>query len=128
MVCLPPGRALRLALAVRVASDAADAVVSGTTLPDRAARRKVAGFAAGWAGPCALSARMPQVPPLWTGQPGGQARRAAQTLRSVRTARSSRRRMLRGPVGSRSSSKAARSSALSAGAAAPRMRCRLVWA
>ncbi len=57
-----------------------------------------------------------------------QARRAAQTVRSVRTARSSRRRMLCGLSVSRSSSSAARSSGLSAGAAAPRTRCRLPWA
>ncbi|MEU0530785.1 hypothetical protein [Amycolatopsis tolypomycina] len=56
MVFAPEGRPLRVALAARVASDAADAVVFGTGLPDRSARAKVAAFAAGWAALCAASA------------------------------------------------------------------------
>jgi hypothetical protein len=56
MVFAPAGRPLQVALAARVASDAADAVVFGTTLPDRSARRKVAAFAVTWAALCAASA------------------------------------------------------------------------
>ncbi|WP_410672194.1 hypothetical protein [Amycolatopsis sp. cmx-4-68] len=56
MMFAPPGRPLQVALAARVASDAADALVFGTTLPDRSARAKVAAFAAGWAVLCAASA------------------------------------------------------------------------
>ncbi|RSD20868.1 hypothetical protein [Amycolatopsis eburnea] len=56
MVFAPPGRALQVALAARVASDAADALVFGTTLPDRTARKKVAAFAVAWAALCAVSA------------------------------------------------------------------------
>lgn len=47
-----------------------------------------------------------------------------QTVRSVRTVRSSRRRMLCGPLVSRSWSSAARSSGVSLSAMAPRIRCR----
>jgi hypothetical protein len=54
---------------------------------------------------------------------GAQVRRAAHTVRSVRTARSSRRRMLWGPSVWSSRSSAARSSAGSASAPASRM-CR----
>lgn len=56
MVFAPAGKPLRVALAARVASDAADAVVFGTNLPDRSARRKVAAFATTWAALCAASA------------------------------------------------------------------------
>jgi hypothetical protein len=56
MMLAPPGRPLQVALAARVASDAADALVFGTTLPDRSARKKVAAFAATWAALCAASA------------------------------------------------------------------------
>jgi hypothetical protein len=56
MVFAPAGRPLQVALAARVVSDAADAVVFGTSLPDRSARRKVAAFAAAWATLCAASA------------------------------------------------------------------------
>ncbi|MET8849915.1 hypothetical protein [Amycolatopsis sp. NPDC004625] len=59
MVFAPPGRPLRIALAARVASDAADALVFGTGLPDRSARTKVAAFAAGWAALCAVSGLLP---------------------------------------------------------------------
>jgi hypothetical protein len=55
MVFAPPGRPLQLAVTARVASDAADALIFGTTLPDRSARTKVAAFAAGWAVLCAAS-------------------------------------------------------------------------
>ncbi|MFF1611570.1 hypothetical protein ACFVYA_27615 [Amycolatopsis sp. NPDC058278] len=56
MLLAPAGKPLQVALAARVASDAADAVVFGTTLPDRSARTKVAAFAATWAALCAVSA------------------------------------------------------------------------
>ena len=56
MVFAPEGRALRVALSARVAADAADALIFGLALPDRSARKKVAGFAAGWAALCAASA------------------------------------------------------------------------
>jgi hypothetical protein len=56
MMVAPPGTPLRVALAARVAADVGDAVVFGLTLPDRGARAKVAGFAAGWALLCGLSA------------------------------------------------------------------------
>ncbi|MBE8523004.1 hypothetical protein ILP97_36875 [Amycolatopsis sp. H6(2020)] len=56
MLFAPKGKPLQVALAARVASDAADAVVFGTSLPDRSARTKVAAFAAGWAALCAASA------------------------------------------------------------------------
>lgn len=59
MVFAPPGRPLQVALAARVASDAADALVFGTGLPDRSARKKVAVFAAAWAALCAASALLP---------------------------------------------------------------------
>jgi hypothetical protein len=59
MMFAPAGRPLGVALAARVASDAADALVFGLTLPDRAARKKVAAFATGWAALCAASALMP---------------------------------------------------------------------
>lgn len=59
MVFAPAGKPLRTALAARVASDAADAVVFGTGLPDRSARKKVAAFATAWAALCAASALVP---------------------------------------------------------------------
>jgi len=40
-----------------VFSDVADAVVFGSTLPDRGRRPKIAAFALFWAGLCALSGR-----------------------------------------------------------------------
>ncbi|MFI9450116.1 hypothetical protein [Amycolatopsis sp. NPDC052450] len=55
MMFAPEGRPLRVALSARVAADAADAVIFGVSLPDKAARAKVAGFATGWAVLCALS-------------------------------------------------------------------------
>lgn len=56
MVLAPRGPALRTAVAARVFSDAADAVVFGTGLaPGR--RSRIAGFAAFWAGLCAVSGR-----------------------------------------------------------------------
>lgn len=57
MVFAPPGPALRTAVAARVASDTADALVFGLTLPDPVARRKVVAFALFWAGLCAVSLR-----------------------------------------------------------------------
>ncbi|WP_086849094.1 hypothetical protein [Amycolatopsis kentuckyensis] len=56
MLFAPEGKPLQVALAARVVSGAADAVVFGTGLPDRSARPKVAAFAAGWAALCAASA------------------------------------------------------------------------
>ncbi|WP_246107067.1 hypothetical protein [Pseudonocardia kunmingensis] len=57
MVLAPRGPALRVALAARVVSDAADALVFGTQLPARDRRPKVVAFALFWAALCALSAR-----------------------------------------------------------------------
>ncbi|OZM69954.1 hypothetical protein CFN78_27800 [Amycolatopsis antarctica] len=51
----PDGRSQRTALAVRVASDAADALLLGLTLPDRSLRPKAAAAAGGWGLLCALS-------------------------------------------------------------------------
>ncbi|CCH32362.1 hypothetical protein ABZ816_24495 [Actinosynnema sp. NPDC047251] len=56
MVFAPAGTPTRVAVAARVASDLADALVFGLTLPDRAARPKVAAFAVTWAVACAVSA------------------------------------------------------------------------
>lgn len=56
MVLAPPGRALRWVALARVASDASDAILFGTTLSTPAARTKVAVFAAGWATLCAAAA------------------------------------------------------------------------
>jgi hypothetical protein len=56
MMTAAPGRPLRLAVAGRVAADLSDALIFGLSLPDRAARRKVAAFATGWAALCAASA------------------------------------------------------------------------
>lgn len=57
MVLAPRGPALQAAVAARVFSDAADAVVFGTRLPARGQRPKIAGFALFWAGLCAFSGR-----------------------------------------------------------------------
>lgn len=57
MVLAPRGPALRLAIATRVAADVGDAFFFGTRLPDRRRRPRIAGFAAGWAALCAVSAR-----------------------------------------------------------------------
>ncbi|MBP2471880.1 hypothetical protein JOF53_000752 [Crossiella equi] len=57
MVFGTPGRSQRVAVAARVASDLADALIFGLTLPRPAARRKVAAFAVGWAALCAASAK-----------------------------------------------------------------------
>jgi hypothetical protein len=56
MMSAARGRPLRVALAARVVSDLADAVLFGLSIKDRKARAKVAGFAAGWAAVCAASA------------------------------------------------------------------------
>jgi hypothetical protein len=56
MMTAAPGRPLRYAVAGRVAADLSDALIFGLSLPDRAARRKVAAFATGWAALCAASA------------------------------------------------------------------------
>jgi hypothetical protein len=57
MVLAPRGPALRAAVAARVFSDAADALVFGTRLPARPQRPKIAAFALFWAALCALSGR-----------------------------------------------------------------------
>ncbi|KOV85227.1 hypothetical protein [Nocardia sp. NRRL S-836] len=54
MMFATPGLPLRTAVATRVAADLADAAVFGLTLPDRAARRKVAVFAVSWALLCGV--------------------------------------------------------------------------
>ncbi|MEU7478227.1 hypothetical protein AB0A63_19740 [Lentzea sp. NPDC042327] len=54
MVLAPTGRPLRTAVATRVAADLSDAAVFGLTLPDPAARRKVAVFAVTWAVLCGV--------------------------------------------------------------------------
>lgn len=56
MMAAPEGAALRTAIAARVASDLGDAAVFGATLPDPAARRRVAGVALAWGAACAVSA------------------------------------------------------------------------
>lgn len=55
LVVAPQGRALKIAGAVRVASDAGDALLFGRMLPSGNARRKAAAAALGWAGICAAS-------------------------------------------------------------------------
>ena len=57
MVLAPRGAALRLAILARVASDVGDVAFFGSRLPDPSRRARIAGFAAVWAGLCALSAR-----------------------------------------------------------------------
>lgn len=56
MACAPTPRVLAAGLAVRTASDAADAAVFGTRLPSPAARHKAVLAAGSWAVLCALSA------------------------------------------------------------------------
>ncbi len=60
MVVAPPGGARLLALGVRCLSDAGDAVIFGTMLPSRTARRKVAVIAAGWGILCGVSGLLPE--------------------------------------------------------------------
>ncbi len=60
MVLAPPGRARQLALGVRCLCDAGDAVIFGTMLPSRKARRKVAVIAAGWGILCGVSGLLPE--------------------------------------------------------------------
>jgi hypothetical protein len=55
MVLAPRGPALRAAVAARVFSDAADAVVFGSRLPDSGRRSRIATFALFCAAVCALS-------------------------------------------------------------------------
>lgn len=57
MLVAPRGPALRTAVAARVFSDLADAVVFGTQLPDRDRRPRIAAFALVWAALCALAGR-----------------------------------------------------------------------
>jgi hypothetical protein len=57
MVLAPRGPALRLVILARVASDLGDVAFFGSRLPDPSRRARIAGFAAVWAGLCALSAR-----------------------------------------------------------------------
>jgi hypothetical protein len=49
VVLAPRGRAVQVALAVRVAADIGDAVTLGVALPDRDAARKAVAVAGGWA-------------------------------------------------------------------------------
>ncbi|PRX92485.1 DUF4267 domain-containing protein [Allonocardiopsis opalescens] len=68
MAAAPRGRALRLAIALRVAADLGDAVILGALLPTPEARRRNAAAALTWAAVCALSAtgagrRKPPPPP-----------------------------------------------------------------
>jgi len=56
MAFAPAGAPLRAAIAVRVASDTADAITFGTGLPDAGSRRNSARVAGAWAVLCALSA------------------------------------------------------------------------
>ncbi|MFC0431971.1 hypothetical protein [Kutzneria buriramensis] len=56
MAVAPAGPALRLAIAVRVGCDLADAVGLGLTLPSRRARQKAATVAGLWGALCAASA------------------------------------------------------------------------
>ncbi len=56
MVMASSAPAMRQAIAVRAASDLADAAVFGALLPDPRARGKAAGVAAAWGTLCAVSA------------------------------------------------------------------------
>lgn len=56
MLFAPSRKALRTAIAVRVASDAGDLVVLGRALKDKPERPKVIAVAGGWGVLCALSA------------------------------------------------------------------------
>jgi hypothetical protein len=56
MLFAPSRKAMRTAIAVRVASDAGDLVVLGQALKENPARPKVVAVAGGWAALCALSA------------------------------------------------------------------------
>jgi hypothetical protein len=50
MTFAPVGRSLRVALAIRIASDLSDAIIFGAKLPTQVARRKAAAAALLWAG------------------------------------------------------------------------------
>lgn len=56
MTFAPGRKAMRVALAVRVASDVGDLAVLGHALRDRPERSKVMAVAGGWGALCALSA------------------------------------------------------------------------
>ena len=56
MAVAPSRRAMRLAIGVRVASDAGDAVVLSRALSGRPEQKKILAVAGGWAVLCALSA------------------------------------------------------------------------
>ena len=56
MMIAPAGAPLRWAAGLRAISDAGDAALLGSALPDRDARSKVIGVSAGWAAACALAA------------------------------------------------------------------------
>jgi hypothetical protein len=55
MIVAPPGPALAIAVAARVASDLSDAASFQGLAPDAPARRKVAIAAIGWATACAIT-------------------------------------------------------------------------
>lgn len=56
MAVAPSRKAMRLAIGVRVVSDAADAVVLNRALTGKAERKKILAVAGGWGLLCALSA------------------------------------------------------------------------
>jgi len=56
MAFAPSRKAMRLAIGVRVASDASDAVVLNRALAGRPERKKILAVAGGWGVLCALSA------------------------------------------------------------------------
>lgn len=56
MAIAPTRKAMRIAIAVRVASDAGDLVVLGRALAGRPEQKKVVAVAGGWGLLCALSA------------------------------------------------------------------------
>ncbi len=81
MLAAGDDRSRRVATACRIAADASDAVLFGTLLKDPAARAKVAGFAAVWAGLCAVSLRSP-CPSVVAG--GGACEARSRIRRSAR--------------------------------------------
>jgi hypothetical protein len=56
MAVAPTRKAMRLAIAVRVASDAGDLVVLGTAMAGKPEQKKIVAVAGGWGLLCALSA------------------------------------------------------------------------
>lgn len=78
-------KAMRVAIAVRVASDAGDLVVLGNALRGRPERGKVMAVAGGWGALCALSA-------LTTRSPAGGRKPGRSRCRSTSARRPRRRR------------------------------------